>query len=832
MTTGATLEGMPDAHLRRSVRDIVALTSLSAVWTGREPDEIAASLVNILRMNLDVALAAARVTSGGKSSIATAGTSGAFDTDAIARRLNGQAVNLEEPGFQVASAPLGYGAEYGRVLVWSRDSGFPSELQRLFLNVAVNQAAMALQAHSILCRERVTRQRMERLFEFGKAISAELDRKKLLQAITDAATELSGAQFGSFFYNVVDTGGESYMLYTLSGVPREHFSGFPMPRNTSLFGPTFRGEGVVRLGNVKQDPRYGKNPPYHGMPAGHLPVVSYLAVPVLSRSGEVLGGLFFGHTEENVFTEEHERAVISLAAQAAIALDNQQLFDAAEHSRRELQANNERISNILESIKDGFFAIDRNWQYTFVNERGAQIANRPRAELIGCSFWDVFATKGKMADALRRAMHSREVAQVEEYHPTRGVWLEMNAYPTQDGLAILLADVTEQKHFDEQLRQTQKLESLGLLAGGIAHDFNNLLTAILGNASLIREELDRDSTVKPLAEAIVEASERAAHLTSQLLAYAGKGRFVIEPVNLSKVIESITRLLHSSIPKTVRLELDLQADLPEVVADTAQMQQLIMNLVMNGAEAIPADTPGTLLVRTRTEFFDAGAGRRRFLHGEVAFGSYVCVEVRDNGVGMDEQTLARIFDPFFTTKFTGRGLGLSAVLGVVLGHRGALNVSSAPAAGTTFEVLLPAAPARQGIATIAPPCTPDGAVRTETVLVIDDEDIVRSVAKGVLSRCGLSVLTANGGADGIDVFRRHHSKVSLVVLDLTMPDMSGEEVLRELQAIRSDIKVLLSSGYSEMEIQARFAGKRLAGFVQKPYTAAALKDKVVFTLSR
>ena len=223
---------------------------------------------------------------------------------------------------------------------------------------------------------------------------------------------------------------------------------------------------MVRLGNVKRDPRYGKNPPYNGMPAGHLPVVSYLAVPVVSRSGEVLGGLFFGHAEENVFTEEHERAVVSLAAQAAIAIDNQQLFESAEHSRRELQANNERISNILESIKDGFFAIDRNWQYTFVNERGAQIANRPRAELIGCSFWEVFTPDGKMAEELRRAMVYREPVHVEEFHPGRGVWLEMNAYPTQDGLAILLADVTEQKHFDEQLRQTQKLESLGLSRRG------------------------------------------------------------------------------------------------------------------------------------------------------------------------------------------------------------------------------------------------------------------------------------------------------------------------------------------------------------------------------
>ncbi len=646
---GTILASTPEAHLRSSLRDIVALTSLSAVWAGRTPEEIATSLVNILRTNLDVTLAAAKVVSGDQSSVATAGTTDALDAGAIYRRLDGQTGNIEVPGFQVATAPLGYGAEYGRVVIWSRDSTFPSELHRLFLNVAVNQAAMALQAYSVLCRERATRQRMERLFELGKVINAELDRKKLLQAITDAATELSGAQFGSFFYNVIDSRGESYTLYTLSGVPRELFSGLPMPRNTAIFGPTFRGEGAVRLGNVKRDSRYGKNPPYNGMPPGHLPVVSYLAVPVLSRSGEVIGGLFFGHAEENVFTEEHERAVVSLAGHAAIALDNQQLFDAAEHSRRELQANNERISNILESIKDGFFAIDRNWQYTFVNERGAQIANRPRAELIGCSFWDVFAPAGKMAEELRRAMVSRETAHVEEYHPGRGVWLEMNAYPTPDGLAILLADVTEQKHFDEQLRQTQKLESLGLLAGGIAHDFNNLLTGILGNASLICDELDRRSTCHPLAEAIVEAGERAAHLTSQLLAYAGKGRFLIEPVNLSQLIESITRLLHSSIPKTVRLELDLDAQLPEVVADTAQMQQLIMNLVMNGAEAVPADRPGRLIVTTRTEIFDDHASRRRCLHGEVGPGAYVCVQVRDDGVGMDDNTLARIFDPFFTT---------------------------------------------------------------------------------------------------------------------------------------------------------------------------------------
>jgi PAS domain S-box-containing protein len=396
-------------------------------------------------------------------------------------------------------------------------------------------------------------------------------------------------------------------------------------------------------------------------------------------------------------------------------------------------------------------------------------------------------------------------------------------FEVQETCAVFCLDLTERKKIESQLRHTQKLESLGVLAGGVAHDFNNLLVGILGNASLALETTSSSSPNRMLLEEVVRASERAADLTRQLLAYAGKGRFVVEPIDLSVLIREIATLIQASIPKNVQLRLDLQERVPCIEADSAQIQQLVMNLIINGAEAMGGQN-GTVLVTTGTQQVDEYYLRSMFAGHDIAAGKYVMVEVQDTGCGMDDATIAKIFDPFYTTKFMGRGLGLAAALGIVRGHRGAIKVYSQPGKGSTFKVLFPASEQPQ-IDTRESQAQRD-LTGVGVVMVVDDEDVVRRTVKSALQRYGYSVLLAENGQDAVDLFREVHDRLAAVILDMTMPVMGGEEALRHIRAVDSKVPIILSSGFNEVEAIRRFTGKGLAGFIQKPYTARSLAAKL------
>jgi nitrogen-specific signal transduction histidine kinase/CheY-like chemotaxis protein len=376
---------------------------------------------------------------------------------------------------------------------------------------------------------------------------------------------------------------------------------------------------------------------------------------------------------------------------------------------------------------------------------------------------------------------------------------------------------------EERLRQAQRMESIGLLAGGVAHDFNNLLACIMGNASLLREEVFEEKQEK--AEAIIRASEKAADLTRQLLAYAGKGHFVVSTHNFSEVVLDMTGLLRASIPKKVNLNLALAPDLPGVEADRGQLQQIVMNLVLNGVEAIGADRSGSLTVGTGVrELSEADGLSDEITAGGLAPGSYVWLEVADTGEGMDEETRKKVFEPFFTTKFLGRGLGLAAVSGIVRRHEGGIRVTSAPGKGSCFTVLFPAV---ERVAAGASITETDRATEgSGTILVVDDEDLVRAMVKRTLERYGYVVLEADSGVCAVEVLEGHTGDIAAVVLDLSMPGLSGEETLPELRRLRPSVKVLLSSGYAEDEAMRLFQGQQISGFIQKPYTASALAEKI------
>jgi PAS domain S-box-containing protein len=396
-------------------------------------------------------------------------------------------------------------------------------------------------------------------------------------------------------------------------------------------------------------------------------------------------------------------------------------------------------------------------------------------------------------------------------------------------LSMIQVDVTEQKRleeeakrFQEKMLETAKLESVGVLAGGIAHDFNNILTGILGNASLVYDQLSPSSPLRPRVRDVVKASERAGDLTRQLLAYAGKGRFLIETIEMNSLIQEIAKMVRLAVPKNVEVSVEAAADI-WVDADRGQLHQLLMNLIINGAEAIGDRSGGRVTVLAKREWLDIDS-----VHGpagpeRLAPGEYVVIEVQDNGSGMTQETMAHMFDPFYTTKFTGRGLGLAASQGIVRGHLGAIEASSELQSGSTFRVHLPMA-ASKGMEQPEP--APANLAGTGTVLVIDDEEAVRETARNTLEFYGYQILEAENGQRGIEIFEQNRREVSLILLDLTMPVMSGEETLRRIREMNSRVPVILSSGFNESEALRRFGAANLSGFLQKPYTSGKLAEKV------
>ena len=386
-------------------------------------------------------------------------------------------------------------------------------------------------------------------------------------------------------------------------------------------------------------------------------------------------------------------------------------------------------------------------------------------------------------------------------------------------------DIEDRKKAELAVLTKQKLESLGLLAGGIAHDFNNLLVGILGGASFAVESISEDDPLQPVLGVIVTAAERAAHLTRQMLAYAGKGRFLIEAIDLAELVRSTCILIKGSIPKHVRITLETGKGQPTVEADSGQMQQIVMNLILNAAEAIDEARTGAVVVRTRAMDLDAAAiARAEIVSGSLTPGPYLVLEVRDNGSGMDHDTQMKIFDPFFTTKFTGRGLGLSAVQGILRTHNGALELVSKLGEGSTFRVFLPAS----GKSVFHGPTAVDRATRgAGTVLVVDDEEVVRRTSKAILERAGFEVAMAESGERAIRILSDNESAgIHLILLDMSMPNMNGKDAMERIRQLGIAVPVLICSGYSEAEVCREFDGLDVAGFIQKPFTPHELTARV------
>ena len=441
---------------------------------------------------------------------------------------------------------------------------------------------------------------------------------------------------------------------------------------------------------------------------------------------------------------------------------------------------------------------------------------------------------GHMVAAARGEPQLFEWAYVDKagvLHPTE-VHLRRAELDSEPRLLAVVRDIGDRKHRDEEQRglerrltEARKMESLGVLAGGIAHDFNNLLMGILGSATLALGVMDCDAPGRAEIRVIERTARQMADLAQQMLAYSGRGRFVVEPVDLAQIVRQALPLLESTILREARLELDLATDRCRLRGDSGQIRQVLINLVKNASDAL--DGGGVIRIHTAVLPPSELAGIEPLTDWTPPAGPCCCLEISDDGHGLPTRARDRIFDPFFTTRPGGRGLGLSAVLGIVRGHGGTITIDSESGRGTRVRVLFPVELAEVPADRIsgAQPLPFEGG---GTVLVVDDEPVVRSTVSRYAERMGLATITADGGLEAIRIFAERGDTIDLVLLDMTMPGMDGRETLAELRSIRPDIPVLLSSGYSEEEALSVFEDTQLAGFLQKPYTI----DQLARTLRR
>ena len=481
---------------------------------------------------------------------------------------------------------------------------------------------------------------------------------------------------------------------------------------------------------------------------------------------------------------------------------------------------------LLDLAQDAIFALRMDGRVTYWNRGAEKMYGWGKQEALGRNVHELLRTEFPIPlEEIRKALVQTGQWSGEGKHYTRSgevlnvltSWVLRAEDGKPTGWLEIARDVTEMRRFEEQLRETQKLESLGVLAGGVAHDFNNLLTGIMGNVSLAIEFGKSGADVSDILKNALHASEKAAFLTSQMLAYAGKGQFVVQFVDLASPVREAFRLVRGSIPDSVQVELDFSRDVCCIHADPTQLQQVAMNLILNAVEAV-GEHGGEVVVRLTTRDVDPDEDEIRCDIGQLAPGHYGVLEVRDTGQGIDPSIRSKIFDPFFTTRFAGRGLGLASTAGIVRILHGAICVESEPGHGSTFQVFLPierSAGARGA-----------GQKRQNPILIVDDEEVVLQTASAMLRNTGYEVALAENGRRAVDLFRQQDGRFTLVLLDLTMPVMGGPQTIRQLKAIRPEVPVLVSTGFTEETAMRRFAGADIAGFIQKPYTMHALVEKI------
>ncbi|MCY3020941.1 MAG: PAS domain S-box protein [Planctomycetota bacterium] len=507
-----------------------------------------------------------------------------------------------------------------------------------------------------------------------------------------------------------------------------------------------------------------------------------------------------------------------------------QVQDITERRRAEeaLRQESTRLRLMLEQMPAMLWTTDTELRFTSSVGSGLRVLGAQPGQVVGMTLFEYFKTSDPEFPGI--APHRRALAGKASTFEIdwAGRVFQTHVEPLRDvedrivGVIGVALDITaprrtekERQALERKLQETQKTESLGVLAGGIAHDFNNLLAAILGNVSLAHMQLPKESPTRPYLASIETAAHRAADLCKQMLAYAGRSRFVVQSLNVNTIIQEMANLLRISIGKHVILKLDLAPSLPLVLADATQIRQVVMNLILNAAEAIGENT-GAISLATGVCHAARAALADTYLAPDLPEGEYLFIEVADTGCGMDEQTTARIFDPFFSTKFTGRGLGLAAVLGIVRSHKGAIKVTSSPGDGSTFRILLPCGSTREQTPT--PSSDRIHPKLQGTVLVVEEDETLRLLQGRMLESLGLRSLLATGGQQAIDLLQTHRSEIVAVLLHMTLPGLSAEETYRAMCRVNPELRTILMSGYDQRDAVARYGNSQRVRFLQKPFT--------------
>ena len=713
---------------------------------------------------------------------------------------------------------------------------------------------------------------LEVLNRTGVAIAAERDLAKLVQIVTDAGVQLSRAEFGAFFYNVLREDGEAYTLYTLSGAPREAFAAFPMPRNTAIFEPTFRGRGPVRSDDILADARYGNNAPYKGMPKGHLPVRSYLAVPVILRSGDVLGGLFFGHPQPRVFTERAERIVLGLAAQAAVSIDNARLHQVSQReietrrlAEQELQRLNQTLEQraeeraqqlaasqtkledterrfrlLVESVTDyAIYMLDPAGNVVNWNPGAERIKGYAREEIVGRHFSTFYTSDDRGLDIPKKALAAAAATGKYEAEGWRmrkdgtRFWASViiNAIKSPDGellgFAKVTRDMTERRAADERARQAQKMEGIGQLTGGVAHDFNNLLTIIIGNLEVLQRNLAEVppplERLKRSADNAIRGSRRAEFLTQRLLAFSRQTPLDPKPIDIGRLVAGLSDMLRRTLGEQVTVETVLGGGLWHASVDPNQLEVAIINLAVNARDAMPQS--GKLTLETANVYLDDKYAASQV---EVVPGQYVMVAVSDNGSGMSPDVQAKAFDPFFTTKDVGHGtgLGLSQVYGFAKQSRGHVKIYSEVGVGTTIKLYFPRIHSSQSHEENEDTELLARSSATETVLVVEDDADVRTFSCETLRELGYNIIEADTGRTALAILNSNPN-VRVLFTDVGLPGgMNGRQLADEARRRRPNLKVLFTTGYARNAIVHDGRLDPGVELITKPFTQAALSSKL------
>jgi len=694
-------------------------------------------------------------------------------------------------------------------------------------------AAFSNQAASVVENARLVSETHERLKEVTtlyRASQACLNISNLpllLASILEAAAEASGAEFGSIMLRDEQRGEYGFgAQYGFSPRSVERLkTQMNIPIGAGLVGAVETAGRPLIIPDVRRDPRW------IGMDLSEMQT-SFLGVPLIGQQGRSLGIVTLSHSEEGRFNDHHGQLLAAFANQASIAVENASLVEKLRESER-------KYRTVVENATEWIWTLDREGRFTFINQAAEKASGYRSKEWLGKPFSPLIHPEdlARVVEGFRKTLAGE--AQNSEVRVVsadgRTLFLDVNTVPILEGQEIvgiqgLCRDVTEQKRLVEQLQHAQKMEAVGNLAGGIAHDFNNILGGILGYTSLILSELPAGDPLRKDMETIAESVHRAANLTAQLLAFASGGLLQRAPVNLNHTVEEVLKLLSRTVDKRIRVETRLEERLQAVQGDPTQLQQVLLNLCLNARDAMTAG--GTLTLGTANTSLAAEGGSQQ---------PFVLVTVQDTGSGIDAEARSHIFEPFFTTKREAKGpkhsgLGLSTVYGLVRGHDGRIEFDSEPGRGTTFRLYLPAEPepalAGQAESRQAAERRPPLQGGAETILVVDDEEVLRTLLKRMLTNAGYTVLTAGNGREALRIFQEQGERIDLLILDMVMPELNGLETLRELRKTHPRTPVLLCSGYSSDGRSQDLQQAGIRGYFQKPYALDQLLSKIREVLGR